>query len=689
MQNLCLWHAGSGCRAVPFINHSIALIMNLKHYFSGSLRIFAVAGFLLAGIASAAQAQLSPEDVVNIKQVGQVVMHPQATYVAFTLSIPRQPDEDIGGNYSELRVIDLETWDVSHLVAKPSSVSSLSWIPGTNRIAFRMVDREHHDRAQVYSIDVIGGDLIRHTSAPEGVMAYSFSSDPSVLAYTMRSPWPEEVQRRRDQGFDMQVSGENERHVRLWVQEGDDARAVTSDDMTVWDFEWSPDNHRLAVRMTFGTSLDDEMMFSEIRVVNARDGSDDLLAESQGKVGQMAWSPDGNRFAFLAAKAINDPLPQRIYITEVGNYIATDITPLGYEGTPEWLQWKDNRTLRFVAVEGTRTALREISASGGEAGRLAGGDLEIFRSASFAQNGRSFAAAVNRRDHPPEVYMGNAATSELTRITHHNRFLEDRKLGRQTTIEWFGPDGMLIEGVLTYPVGYEEGEVYPLAILPHGGPEGISIDGWNTRPLYPAQVLASEGYVVLKPNYRGSGGRGSWFTMANHRDLGGKEFEDVIRGIDHLAYQGLVDPHKVGISGTSYGGYFSAWAGTRYSDRFAAAITFAGLSNWISFMGTTDIPHEMSITHWDLWWFENQGLTWDRSPVAHLRNARTPILVAHGLADDRVHPEQSMQLYQFLKLNDIPTGLVMYPRQPHGLVERAHRLDFMERVIDWFDRYVK
>ncbi len=663
--------------------------MNLRYSHTGCFRLIALLGFLISGSIVPVHAQLSPEDVVNIKQVGQVVLHPQATHVAYSLSIPRQADEEIGGNYSELRVIDLETWDISHLVTKPSNVSELSWIPGTNRLAFRMVDSEHHNRPQVYSIDVIGGDLMKHTSAPQGVMAYAFSSDPSVLAYTMRSPWPEEVQQRREQGFDMQVSGENERHVRLWVQDGDDTRAITEADMSVWDFEWSPDNHRLAVRMTFGTGLDDEMMFSEIRVVSARDGSSDLLAESQGKVGPMRWSPDGNRFAFLAAKAINDPLPQRIYITEVGNYIATDITPLSYEGTPEWLQWNDNSTLRFVAVEGTRTALREIPASGGEAKRLAGGDLEIFRAVSFAQNGRHFAAAVNRRDHPPEVYMGSITNGEWRRLTHHNRFLENRKLGRQTTIEWLGPDGLLIEGVLTYPVGYEEGQVYPLAILPHGGPEGVSIDGWNTRPLYPAQVLASEGYVVLKPNYRGSGGRGSWFTMANHRDLGGKEFEDVIRGIDHLAYQGLVDPRKVGISGTSYGGYFSAWAGTRFSDRFAAAITFAGLSNWISFMGTTDIPHEMSITHWDLWWFENQGLTWDRSPVAHLQGARTPILVAHGLADDRVHPEQSIQLHQFLKLNDIPTEMVMYPRQPHGLVERAHRLDFMERVIDWFNRYVK
>ncbi len=639
--------------------------------------------------AQPADAQISPEEVASLEQVTQVLMHEDGDFLVYTLRKPRKPYEEIGGDFHELHVMDLETGDTSGLITAPKSISSPSWIPGSKRVAFRMTDSEYHERPQVYSLDVVDGELELHTEAPEGVISYAFSSDSSVLAYTMRSPWTEEVREKRDQGFDMEVSGTHERHVRLWVQEEGEARVMSPEDMTVWDFEWSPDQENIAIRTTHGTGIDDEMMFSEILVMDLSDGSLDLLVESQGKVGPMRWSPDGTHFAYLAAKALNDPLPQRIYVTRVGDYTARDITPEDYEGTVEWLSWADPEILRFVAVEGTRTALREIAHTGGDASLLEGGELEIFRSVSFDQTGRQFAAAVHRRDHPSEVYMNHMEDTGWERLTYHNEFLDNLELGRQETISWDGPDGLRIEGVLTYPVDYQEEDDYPLAILPHGGPEGVSIDGWNTRPLYPAQVLATEGYVVLKPNYRGSGGRGSAFTMANHRDLGGKEFEDVIRGIDYLAYEGLIDPYKVGISGTSYGGYFSAWAGTRYSDRFAAAITFAGLSNWISFMGTTDIPHEMSITHWDLWWFENQGITWDRSPVAHLKGADTPILVAHGKADDRVHPEQSIQLHQFLKLNDITTEMVLYPRQPHGLRERAHRIDFMNRIVDWFDLHVK
>ncbi|MDI6400652.1 S9 family peptidase [Balneolaceae bacterium ANBcel3] len=642
-----------------------------------------VVSFLFISIESV-QAQLYAEDVVNLRQAGNVEINERGSHIAYTLFIPRSEEDPVGPGYTELRVLTVDNGKDTVVVDTSNRVSSVSWIPGTDRVAFLMRSEEHHDKTQVYSLDYSGGDLTRHTDAPEGVRAYAFSRDASHIAYTMTDAVSPEVEERQERGFDMIVSGENERFTRLWIQKGEESRVVTPEDMMVWDFAWAPDNHQLAVRMTYGTGIDDEMMFSEIMRLRLDDNSLDLLAESQGKVGPMRWSPDGNRFAFLAAKAINDPLPQRLYVTRTGAYTAEDITPEGYEGTPEWIEWYDNETLRFVAVEGTVTRLREIPAAGGEAVPLGGGEREIFRSVSFDASGSFFAAAVHRRDHPAEVYTGTLPGPRWNRITNHNPWLRDIVLGRQETIEWFGPDGTVIEGVLTYPVDYDEEKAYPLAILPHGGPEGVSLDGWNTRALYPAQVFASHGFAVLKPNYRGSGGRGSWFTMANHRDLGGKEFEDVIHGIDYLAHQGLVDPGRVGMSGTSYGGYFSAWAATRHTNRFAAAATFAGLSNWISFMGTTDIPNEMSITHWDLWWFENPGLVWERSPVARLEYAKTPLLVAHGLADERVHPEQSIQLYQFLRLNDIPSELVLYPRQPHGLIERAHQLDFMNRVVDWF-----
>ena len=116
---------------------------------------------------------------------------------------------------------------------------------------------------------------------------------------------------------------------------------------------------------------------------------------------------------------------------------------------------------------------------------------------------------------------------------------------------------------------------------------------------------------------------------------------------------------------------------------------FAGISNWMSFTGTTDIPVEMAVVHWDLWPYEHPLLMWERSPISHIDNARTPMVIGHGLADDRVHPEQMIQLHQALRLKGVPSELILYPREPHGLLERQHQLDYMRRILQAFDRYVK
>jgi dipeptidyl aminopeptidase/acylaminoacyl peptidase len=329
-----------------------------------------------------------------------------------------------------------------------------------------------------------------------------------------------------------------------------------------------------------------------------------------------------------------------------------------------------------------------VPAAGGAITRLVGRGPEIFQSASFSRDGASFAVPANTAAHPNEVHVGSVRERRLRRITNHNSFLANVRLGAQETATWTSRDGWKIEGILIRPVGAPAGRA-PLAILPHGGPEGFSLDGWVTNSLYPAQVMAGAGYAVLLPNYRGSGGRGVAFSKADHRDLGGREFDDVLDAIAHLHTTGVADSARVGISGTSYGGYFSAWAGTRHSEHFRLAMPFAGLSNWMSFTGTTDIPVEMSVVHWDLWPYEHPLLMWERSPIAHIGKANTPMIIGQGMADERVHPEQMMELHQALKLKGVPTDLVMYPREPHGLLERQHQLDYMRRILQAFDKYVK
>ncbi len=646
--------------------------------------------FTITAMSLQADAQgLTPEDVVKIETVGAVAMSPNGNHVAYTLSIPRTEEESVGRSYSGLYIIPAAGGDAIPVIEKPNSAGNPQW-GADGRLYFTSRITDHHNQVQVYSVNSSGSDLQKHTSAENGLSSYAWSPDGSTLAYTAMDPVSDERRAQQERGYDMIVAGENLRYMRLWVQPRDgEATKVTDETTYVWDFAWAPDNNRIALRISDKPGADIEQMYTKYAVIQ-RDGSGlTTLMDAPKKKAAMSWSPDGSKLAVLAGKVYSDPLPQRLWILNTDGSGNRDHTPSNWEGTVESVSWMDDRTVLFTAVERSSTFLYSMRIDRDSKTRIAGGDKEIFRSVSTDSRSRAFAASVNTVDHPGEVYVGDMRRGNLTRLTHHNDWLSDKQLGEQSSITWKGADGWEIEGILVKPVGYEEGVRYPLAILPHGGPEGISMNGWNTRPLYPSHVLANQGYVVLKPNYRGSGGRGTAFASANHRDLGGKEFDDVLYAIDHLDEIGLIDPDRVGISGTSYGGYFAAWAATRHSDRFAAGITFAGLSNWISFMGTTDIPHEMSVVHWDLYWFDNPGQNWERSPVAWMNQADTPLLVATGLADERVHPEQALQMHQFLEMKGIPTGLILYPRQPHGLTERAHQLDFMNRVIDWFDEYLK
>jgi dipeptidyl aminopeptidase/acylaminoacyl peptidase len=639
----------------------------------------------------AASQGLTPEQVVALRSVTAVAMSPDGQWVAYTATRPRDEVETRAPAFSELWVVPAAGGEPRLIVGQPHTAASPQWSPDGRTLTFAAT-LPQAERRQVYGVAPTGGDPRPLTRSPRGVAAYRHAPDGGRLAYTESVPQPEAITQRRAAGNDVIVASEPGTFMRLFVQPlGGEAHPVTPADRVVHDFEWAPDGSWLAVQWTQEATADAELMYREMHAVAADGGWTRSLIPTEGKLGPMAFSPRGDQFAWLGATEFNDPLAQSLFVVPLRDGrpagAARNLMP-GMEASGEALGWLDDQTVWFVASESTRTGLYRVRNDGTRMERMAGGGAEIFRTASFDARRRAFALPASTALHPNEVFAGSPGRA-LRRITRHNDWLAAVQLGAQETVRWTGPEGWQIEGVVVRPVGYVEGQRYPLAILPHGGPEAVDLDGWNTNPLYPVQVLAGAGYVVFMPNYRGSGGRGVVFSKGDHRDLGGREMEDILTGIDHLAHLGLVDPARVGISGTSYGGYLSAWAATRYTDRFRVAIPFAGLTNWISFTGTTDIPVEMMYVHFDLPIFGNFGLYMDRSPVSHLGGATTPTLIGHGLADDRVHPEQSIQLYNLMRLAGIPVDLVLYPREPHGLRERAHQLDYMGRILDWFDRYLR
>ena len=663
------------------------------------LRLPSIALTLLIAIATpglfAADAVLTPEIVVDLSRVTAVAVSPAGDAVAYTLEVPRQASDDPGHSYSELWVATLEDGKTRHFAGSSEEINSPAWSPDGELITFR-VEREHvHEGVQIYAIPADGGEARLLTKQTGDVRNYRWSPDGQWIAFAAKEHDSEAREEEKDAGNDWVVWGEESKYRHLWlldVESGESHRFFETD-LDAFEIHWTPDGQGIVFQANATARIDDEYMFTDIYRVSTGGGQEPtIVTPTVGKLGPMAISPDGKNLAYLGATALNDPVAQNLYVLPLAGGTPRNLTE-GYEGSAANLAWPDNDTILLLSVEGERHALYEVDAQSAER-QASGLDGLVVRQFDYSPATRVLAIAAESPDHPAELFVrepkgpGDSNLRALRRLSRHNPALDGVRLARQEVIQWKGAQDWDIRGILTYPLDYEEGERYPLVLQVHGGPEGVSLDGWTTTPGYPVQLLAAQGYAVLQPNYRGSSGRGVAFTKADHDDLGGAEFEDILAGIDALVERGIADPDRVGTGGWSYGGYLSAWAATRHSERFQASVVAAGLTNWIAFMGSTDIPYEMSIVHWNSWWFDEPELHWQRSPLAHLDTARTPTLVVTGAEDKRVHPEQAMELHTGLRIKDVPTELVFYPREPHGLRERAHRLDFIGRTLGWFEKYL-
>ncbi|MGH2517123.1 MAG: alpha/beta hydrolase family protein, partial [Ktedonobacterales bacterium] len=302
---------------------------------------------------------------------------------------------------------------------------------------------------------------------------------------------------------------------------------------------------------------------------------------------------------------------------------------------------------------------------------------------------RRFAVVHSDQHTPGEIYLGELTENRdgitWTRLTNVNAFLEDTVAAAPTQrISYTGPDGWRIEALFTPPLHTIDGEPPPLIALIHGGPTAAHRDGWGDLT---TQRFAAAGYAVLRPNPRGSMGRGVAFADAVLGDMGGKDFQDILAGIDFVVARGWADPDRVGIQGWSYGGFMSAWAVSQ-TNRFKAALMGAGVCDFPSFHAQSNIPD------WDMRIVgaaptENPGAYHARSALTFASRVTTPTLICHGENDPCVPVNQAYAFYRALREHGVPTELAVYPREGHGLRERDHTRDLAERSLRWFDRYLK
>jgi dipeptidyl aminopeptidase/acylaminoacyl peptidase len=293
----------------------------------------------------------------------------------------------------------------------------------------------------------------------------------------------------------------------------------------------------------------------------------------------------------------------------------------------------------------------------------------------------------------PEVYLaesvGNGDPDRVRQLTDFGRAVESWQLGTVETIHWTSRDGTEIEGVLRKPEGFDPTRKYPLVFVVHGGPRWFSpecfVDGEEIA-YYPSVQFVNKGMLVLKPNYRGSIGRGQAFADLNVNNLGIGDLWDLESAIEHLATLGWVDTERVGCMGWSQGGYISAFAGL-HSEAFRAVSVGAGVSDWYTYHISNDIP-DFTVDYLSGSPFRSRDLYIKTAPISQLARARTPMLIQHGTEDHRVPLSNAMELYRGLKEMGVPVELFVFTGMAHPITKPRENHAVMHQNLAWFSHHL-
>lgn len=648
--------------------------------------------------AAAQDRALTSRDVARIRSVAAVAIRPDGSQIAYTLTVPRTPGRDENGSaWTELHLVNFDGSGARPFVTGDADVSEPRWTPDGAQISY-LAERDGDDHQSIYLISAEAGESRRLYQHDSDVLAYDWRPDGKAIAFVARTPVLPEVKELEELGFNQEIYEEDYQARRLFVLElpsgpagaAGAVRAIEDLPGHAWHVRWSPTGDRLLVDLSPTPLVDDRYMLRRLHVLDAESGAVLAKIANPGKLGHFDFTRDGRRVVLVSGIDIHDPSEGRLMVTSArqGDELR-DLLP-DLMGHVETFDIDREGRIVYQAAVGVGSRIGRLRPDGRGHEVLVEGTEPVYTSLSLSEAGRRLALTAEGPRMPAEVFaMQTSADAGGERLTNVNEWLSEIRMGRQEIVRWTGEDGLEIQGILIHPLERAEGARVPTIVMAHGGPESHYSNGWLTSYSMPGQLAAGRGYAVIYPNYRGSTGRGVEFAKAHQGDGAGAEFRDVLAGIDHLVDRGITDPDRVGITGGSYGGYFTAWAATHHSDRFAAGVMFVGISDQLSKTLTSDIPQELELVHWRTNPLENLQLFLDRSPVLYVDRAQTPLLILHGKEDTRVNPGQSMELYRALKMRtDVPVRLVFYPGEGHGNRKAAARYDYNLRMMRWFDHFL-
>ncbi|HTI11522.1 MAG TPA: S9 family peptidase [Puia sp.] len=640
---------------------------------------------------SADKRPLRPSDIYRLPAVGDPQISPDGKWVSYTLT---KIDSIKDSRNSDVWMI---SWDGSQdiqLTNSPDGESRARWSPDGKYLSF-LSSRQESKGSQVWLMDRRGGEGKRLTELKGGVNDYAWSPDSKKLLLTLTDPDPEDTGKvkttkpyvidRYHYKQDVEGYRYKKTHTHLYLF---DITTKKTDTLTRGTYDegsavWSPDGSAIAF-VSNRTADPDKNENSDIYVIDARAGAEmRALTDWKGSDNSPRWSPDGKSIAYTRSVSDED---YHMY----DEAVLCVIPAAG--GTPRLLsksldrpvtgaRWsKDGQTILALVADDREQYVASFSVADGKMTTILNGPC-VFNTLEPTPGGDWLSLFTNPKT-PAEVYA--MENTKMRRLTHHtDSFLAPLELAKATGFQSKSADGTLVSGIYYRPAGAAQDKKLPTILFIHGGPVGQDAYDFDLS----RQMLAAGGYVVVAVNYRGSNGRGLDFSKTISGDWGNKEVIDLHGAIDQLVKMGIADPDKLGVAGWSYGGILTDYL-IASDTRFKAASSGAGTGFTLSLYGVDQYISQYNNEIGTPWTSIDKYLKISY-PLLKADRIKTPTLFMSGEKDFNVPTAGSEQMYQALRTLGVPTELIVYPGQFHGITVPSYQKDRFDRWLAWFGKYLK
>ncbi len=637
------------------------------------------------------QQQWTVQDTLAVRRITSMDVSPDGKRLAFTVTQAVMTAEK-NGYLSQIYLAESDGKPPRKLTTGETSSYAPQWSPDGKSIAYLSGNN-------IWLIPMASEKPQQVTVVPAGVSSFKWSPDGSMIAFTaMDSPLPSENRDAQEKNGPRIVDLEN-RNRRLFLvslaetsQGPVQGQPLTGSDINIGSSEvpeayaWSPDCTTIVFNHSCSPRPNDWPR-TRLARLSLKDGTIQPIGPADEVIWDPIFSPDGK---WLACKIYDRPVWEWASVVHVlpiegGPTHALSDT---HDRRPDILGWSaDAKWVYYAETCGTRQRLCALPVDGSSPVVLFEPEGCI-ENVSLNRNRNTLGFTLQSPSDPMEAFITPLDKINPIQMSQLNVGLRQISLGRTEVIRWKSVDGLEIEGLLTYPIGYERNKRYPLLVSVHGGPSNAWIQFFTGMQSFygPIASFASRGYAILRCNVRGSTGYGQAFRRGNYRDWGGKDVQDLLTGVDYVINLGVADPDRMGITGWSYGGYLTAATITQ-TNRFKAAAIGSGMTNLVSYALGHDSPDFLP-AHFGGEVWEVAELLLDRSPIAHADRVTTPTLFLHGEHDQRVPIWHSYELHNALKRRGIPTQMAVYPRTGHVPAEPKLLLDVMERILAWMEMHL-